>query len=72
MSQHTPGLTTAKCGCLYAGAVQMCPTHAKAPEMLEACKSALNWAQGNTAATREEGDARLAEMLRALLREIDG
>ena len=33
MSQYTPGLTLAKCGCLYAGAVQMCPTHAKAPEM---------------------------------------
>ena len=43
MSQHTPGpLKSADCGCLYSGAVQMCRTHAIAPEMLRLVKDMLH------------------------------
>lgn len=32
-------------------------------DLLRACKSALNWTGNNTAATRQDGDARLAEIM---------
>jgi hypothetical protein len=32
---------TAKCGCFISGAIQMCPTHAAAPELLETLEELL-------------------------------
>ena len=63
MRQHTPGLTTAKCGCLYAGGVQMCPTHAKAQEMKSLLEIAVD--------VRRRGPTWLKKA-RALLKEIEG
>jgi hypothetical protein len=39
----------AKCGCFVAGAVQLCPMHAAAPELLNACKAARKELSGISA-----------------------
>ena len=33
---------TAKCGCFISGAIQMCPTHAAAPELLDMLEICLD------------------------------
>ena len=64
MSQHTPGpLKSADCGCLYSGAVQLCPLHAAAPEMITIIK---------ILAFDEGFGGQLARDARALLAKVEG
>ena len=85
MSRQAHGFTTTKCGCLYI--VQMCPIHAKAPEMYEALKDIERYMMEDLDSivgyltTRDISQAKnlaqqsqvaLAKRTRALLRAIEG